>query len=99
VAELVERVVAHTRVRLAAGAPDPATWVVRLHDPDARLIAKGRQASRVRVQGQVVDNADGVVLDDIVVVGRPRDAPMLVPAIARVTAGTQASAGGSLRAA
>jgi len=34
----------------------------------------------------VVDNADGVVLDHHVVKGNPPDAPMLVPAIARIAA-------------
>ena len=38
-------------------------------------------------KAQVVDNADGVVLDHRVVIGgNPPDAPMLVPAIARITA-------------
>jgi IS5 family transposase len=37
-------------------------------------------------KAQVLDNADGVVLDHTVVVGNPADAPMLVPAIARITA-------------
>jgi hypothetical protein len=41
-AELVERVVAQTRVRLAGGVPDGSTRVVSLHDADARAIAKGR---------------------------------------------------------
>jgi IS5 family transposase len=41
-AELVERVVAQTRLRVAGGMPDGATRVVSLHDPDARPIAKGR---------------------------------------------------------
>ena len=34
----------------------------------------------------MVDNVDGVVLDHGVVIGNPPDAPMLVPAIARITA-------------
>ena len=41
-AELVERIVAQTRVRLSGEIPDGSTRVVSLHDPDARPIAKGR---------------------------------------------------------
>jgi IS5 family transposase len=87
-AELVERVVAQTTVRLAGGVPDGSTRVVSLHDADARPIAKGRLGKPVEFgyKAQVVDNADGVVLDHGVVVGNPADAPMLVPAIARITA-------------
>ena len=87
-AELVERVVAQTRVRLAGGVPDGSTRVVSLHDADARPIAKGRLGKPVEFgyKAQVVDNTDGVVLDHGVVVGNPPDAPMLAPAIARITA-------------
>jgi len=87
-ADLVERVVAQTRVRLAGGVPDGSTRVVSLHDADARPIAKGRLGKPVEFgyKAQVVDNVDGVVLDHGVVVGNPPDAPMLVPAIARITA-------------
>jgi IS5 family transposase len=35
-------------------------------------------------EAQVVDNADGVILDHTVEVGNPADAPQLAPAIARV---------------
>jgi IS5 family transposase len=87
-AELVERVVAQTRVRLGGGVPDGSTRVVSLHDADARPIAKGRLGKPVEFgyKAQVVDNADGVVVDHSVVVGNPPDAPMLVPAIARIAA-------------
>ena len=87
-AELVERVVAQTRVRLGGGVPDGSTRVVSLHDADARPIAKGRLGKPVEFgyKAQVVDNADGVVVDHGVVVGNPADAPMLVPAIARIAA-------------
>jgi IS5 family transposase len=87
-ADLVERVVTQTRVRLGGGVPDGATRVVSLHDADARPIAKGRLGKPVEFgyKAQVVDNADGVVLDHGVVIGNPPDAPMLVPAIARITA-------------
>jgi IS5 family transposase len=87
-AELMERVVAQTRVRLRGGVPDGSTRVVSLHDADARPIAKGRLGKPVEFgyKAQVVDNADGVVVDHSVVVGNPPDAPMLVPAIARIAA-------------
>jgi len=87
-AELVERVAAQTRVRLSGEVPDGSTRVVSLHDRDARPIAKGRLGKPVEFgyKAQVVDNADGVVLDHVVVVGNPPDAPMLVPAIARIVA-------------
>jgi len=87
-ADLIERVVAQTRVRLSGGVPDGSTRVVSLHDADARPIAKGRLGKPVEFgyKAQVLDNVDGVVLDHGVVVGNPPDAPMLVPAIARITA-------------
>ena len=87
-AELVERVVAQTRVRLGGGVPDGSRRVVSLHDADARPIAKGRLGKPVEFgyKAQVVDNADGVVLDHEVVIGNPPDAPMLLPAIARIIA-------------
>ena len=87
-ATLVERVVAQTRVRLGGDVPDGSTRVVSLHDPDARPIAKGRLGKPVEFgyKAQVLDNADGVVVDHTVVVGNPTDAPMLVPAIARIAA-------------
>jgi len=37
-------------------------------------------------KAQVIDNVDGIVLDHHVVRGNPPDAPMLVPAIARIKA-------------
>ena len=37
-------------------------------------------------KAQLVDNADGIVLDHSVVIGNPPDAPMLVPTIERVGA-------------
>ena len=87
-ADLIERVVAQTRVRLAGGVPDGSTRVVSLHDADARPIAKGRLGKPVEFgyKAQVVDNVDGIVLDHGVMVGNPADGPMLVPAIARITA-------------
>ena len=87
-AELVERVVAQTRLRVAGGMPDGSTRVVSLHDPDARPIAKGRIGKPVEFgyKAQIVDNADGIVLDHVVIKGNPPDAPMLVPAMTRVIA-------------
>ena len=87
-AELVERVAAQTRVRLAGDVPDGATRIVSLHDPDARPIAKGRLGRPVEFgyKAQVVDNVDGIVVDHSVHVGNPPDAPQLAPAIARVAA-------------
>src|SRR5215213_2899642 len=85
-AALTRRVAAQTRQRLAGEMPPGATRVVSLHDADARPIAKGRLGKPVEFgyKAQVVDNVDGVVLDHGVVVGNPPDAPMLVPAIARI---------------
>ncbi len=85
-AELVERVAAQTRVRLAGDVPDGATRVVSLHDPDARPIAKGRLGKPIEFgyKAQVVDNSDGVVVDYVVGKGNPPDAPMLAPAIERI---------------
>ncbi len=59
-----------------------------LHDPDARPIAKGRLGRPVEFgyKAQVVDNVDGIVVDHGVHVGNPPDAPMLVPAVARILA-------------
>ena len=83
---LVERVAAQTRVRLAGEIPDGSSRVVSLHDPDARPIAKGRLGKPVEFgyKAQVVDNADGIVLDHHVVMGNPPDAPMLAPAVERI---------------
>jgi len=87
-ADLLEKVASQTRTRLSGTVPDGSTRVVSLHDPDARPIAKGRLGRPVEFgfKAQVIDNADGVVLDHHVVRGNPPDAPMLVPAIARIKA-------------
>jgi IS5 family transposase len=81
-----EHVVAQTRSRLAGGMPESASRVVSLHDLDARPIRKGRLGKPVEFgyKAQIVDNADGVILDHNVEVGNPPDAPQLVPAIARI---------------
>jgi IS5 family transposase len=80
-AELVERITAQTRTRLGGQTPDGATRVVSLHDPDARPIAKGRLGRPVEFgyKAQVVDNADGVVLDHTVQKGNPPTPPAWCP--------------------
>jgi transposase, IS5 family len=85
-----ERVVAQTRSRLAGVMPESANRVVSLHDVDARPIRKGRLGKPVEFgyKAQILDNADGVILDHNVEVGNPGDAPQLVPAIARITSRT-----------
>jgi IS5 family transposase len=82
-----QQVVAQTRSRLAAVMPDSATRVVSLHDVDARPIRKGRLGKPVEFgyKAQVVDNADGVILDHSVELGNPHDAAQLAPAIERIT--------------
>ena len=80
------RVVAHTRSRLAGVMPDSSSRLVSLHDPDARPIRKGRLGKPVEFgyKAQIVDNADGVILDHNVEIGNPPDAPQLAPAIKRI---------------
>jgi transposase, IS5 family len=87
-AAAVEQVATQTRARLDGEIPDGATRVVSLHDLDARPIRKGRLGRPVEFgyKAQVADNADGVVIDHVVVKGNPPDAPMLVPAVARIKA-------------
>jgi transposase, IS5 family len=83
-------IAAQTRQRLAGITPDGATRRVSLHDPDARPIAKGRLGRPVEFgyKAQVLDNAEGVVLDHTLDEGNPPDAPQLAPAVARVIART-----------
>jgi transposase, IS5 family len=85
-----QRLLDQAHTRLAGGMPDGAGRLVSLHDPDARPIRKGRIGHPVEFgyKAQVVDNADGIVLDHTVMVGNPPDAPLLAPAIARVIAHT-----------
>ncbi|WP_082947475.1 ISNCY family transposase [Mycobacterium sp. E2479] len=82
-----EQVVAQTRSRLAGVMPDSASRIVSFHDVDARPIRKGRLGKPVEFgyKAQVIDNADGIILDHTVHVGNPPDAPQLAPAIARIT--------------
>jgi IS5 family transposase len=87
-AQRVERIATQTRQRVVEGViPDGATRVVSLHDPDARPIRKGRLDRPVEFgyKAQIVDNEDGVILDHSIEVGNPPDAPMLGPAIERIT--------------
>ena len=81
------RVVAQARSRLAGVMPASATRVVSLHDADARPIRKGRLGKPVEFgyKAQVVDNADGVILDHSVEIGNPADTVQLAPAIERIT--------------
>jgi IS5 family transposase len=85
-----ERVVAQTRSRLAGIMPESASRLVSLHDVDARPIRKGRLGKPVEFgyKAQIVDNADGVILDHNIEIGNPADAPQLAPAIQRITART-----------
>ena len=82
------QVIGQTRTRLAGTTPASASRLVSLHDPDARPIAKGRLGKPVEFgyKAQVVDNADGIVLDHSVHQGNPADAPLLAPAIGRIAA-------------
>ena len=86
-AERVERIATQTIQRVSGITPVGATRVVSLHDPDARPIAKGRLGKPVEFgyKAQLVDNEDGVIVDHNVETGNPPDAPMLAPAIERIT--------------
>jgi IS5 family transposase len=59
----------------------------RLHDADVRPIRKGRLGKPVEFgyKVQIVDNADGIILDHTVELGNPVNAPQLIPAIERTT--------------
>jgi IS5 family transposase len=88
-AERVNAVAAQTLQRVVEHVTPPgATRIVSLHDPDARPIRKGRLGRPVEFgyKAQVVDNADGVILDWALELGNPADAPQLVPAIQRIHA-------------
>lgn len=84
--ERLDQIVAQTRTRVAGGMPDSASRLVSLHDPDARPIKKGRIGKPVEFGylAQLVDNADGVVVDHSLHIGNPPDGPLLAPAIERV---------------
>jgi transposase, IS5 family len=80
------QVITQARTRLAGGKPDPASRLVSLHDPHARPIRKGRIDRPVEFgyKAQIVDNADGIVVDHTVEQGNPADAAQLEPAIRRI---------------
>ena len=70
--------------------PESATRVVSLHDVDARPIRKGRLGKPVEFgyKAQIIDNADGIILDHNVEIGNPATPPQLAPAIARIATRT-----------
>ena len=80
-------VITQTRSRLAGVMPDSATRLVSLHDCDARPIRRGRlgHPTEFGYKAQIVDNADGVIVDHTVEQGNPSDAGQLGPAIERIT--------------
>jgi transposase, IS5 family len=82
-----QQLVDQARSRLAGVMPESAHRVVSLHDVDARPIRKGRLGKPVEFgyKAQVLDNADGVILDHTIERGNPVDAPQLAPAIERIT--------------
>lgn len=84
--KVLEQIVAQTRRRLQGEMPAGSTRIVSLHDTDARPIRKGRLGRPVEFgyKAQVLDNADGIVLDHEVMIGNPPDAPLLAPAIERL---------------
>jgi transposase, IS5 family len=84
--ERTGKIVAQTRTRLAGQAPESATRLVSLHDPDARPIRKGRIDKPVEFgyKAQVADNDDGVILDYSVEYGAAPDGPQLAPAVKRI---------------
>jgi transposase, IS5 family len=84
--ERTGKIVAQTRTRLAGQAPESATRLVSLHDPDARPIRKGRIDRPVEFgyKAQVTDNDDGVILDYSVEYGAAPDAPQLAPSVKRI---------------
>ena len=75
------RVAAQARSRFGGVMPDSATRLVSLHDPHARPIRKGGLAIPVAFgyKAQIVDDADGVILDHNIEIGNPADAPQLAP--------------------
>jgi len=80
--------IAQARCRVNGGQPDGATRLVSLHEPDARPISKGRLGKPVEFgyKAQVVDNAEGIIIDHSVHIGNPSDTGLLRPAVDRVAA-------------
>ena len=85
--ERTERVIDQARCRVDGDQPAGATRLVSLHEPDARPIRKGRLGKPVEFgyKAQVVDNADGLIIDHSVHIGNPSDTDLLRPAIERIT--------------
>jgi transposase, IS5 family len=85
--ERTTRVIAQARTRVNGEQPDGSTRLVSLHEPDARPIRKGRLGKPVEFgyKAQVVDNADGIIVDHSVHVGNPSDIDLIRPAIERIT--------------
>lgn len=85
--ERTERVIDQARCRVGGEQPAGATRLVSLHEPDARPIRKGRLGKPVEFgyKAQVVDNADGLIIDHSVHIGNPSDTDLLRPAIERIT--------------
>jgi IS5 family transposase len=85
--ERAVRVIDQARLRVGGEQPSGATRLVSLHEPDARPIRKGRLGKPVEFgyTAQVVDNADGVIVDHSVHIGNPSDTELLRPAIERIT--------------
>jgi IS5 family transposase len=86
--ERTSRLIAQARCRVNGDQPDGATRLVSLHEPDARPISKGRLGKPVEFgyKAQVLDNADGIIIDHSVHIGNPSDTGLLRPAIERVAA-------------
>jgi len=81
-----DKIIAQARSRVAGSQPDGATRLVSLHEPDARPISKGRlgKPTEFGYKAQVMDNAEGIILDYSVHIGNPSDTGLLRPAIERV---------------
>jgi IS5 family transposase len=84
--ERTRRVIHQARARVEGDQPAGATRLVSLHEPDARPIRKGRLGRPVEFgyKAQVVDNADGLIVDHSVHIGNPSDTDLLRPAIDRI---------------
>ena len=84
--ERTQRVIDQARCRVNGDQPAGATRLVSLHEPDARPIRKGRLGKPVEFgyKAQVVDNADGLIIDHSVHIGNPSDTELLRPAIERI---------------
>jgi IS5 family transposase len=85
--ERTTRVIAQARTRVNGQQPDGSSRLVSLHEPDARPIRKGRLGKPVEFgyKAQVVDTADGLIVDHSVHVGNPSDTDLIRPAVERIT--------------